>query len=207
MEATSVDWGWKRGGWGGGGVGTSNLLLLLKKTQLVLLTIWTGPIDEKIIGSLLDAKSNFKMLELSFSSKLDWDPQIVSITKTASKKIILLIGYMQQNIVLNSTSSCNNFEISHIDDRYQNLVLSGFFLFLVGVYSMQAWTATTRPAVTRKRSTKRLKHTGHLFRKNLQFIGVTAMGLFQKILLNTIAYMYWTIWCKCYRWVKIAISK
>ena len=33
---------------------------------------------------------------------------------------------------------------------------------------MQGWTATTRDRVTRKRSTKRLQHTGNLFRKNLQ---------------------------------------
>ena len=35
---------------------------------------------------------------------------------------------------------------------------------------MQGSTATTRYGVTRKRSTKRLKHTGNLFRKNLQLI-------------------------------------
>ena len=34
---------------------------------------------------------------------------------------------------------------------------------------MQDWTATTRHGVTRKRSTKRLKHTGNLFTKNLQW--------------------------------------
>ena len=41
-------------------------------------------------------------------------------------------------------------------------------LFLVGIHSMQGLTACTREGVTRKRSTKRLKHTGNLFRKNLQ---------------------------------------
>ena len=40
--------------------------------------------------------------------------------------------------------------------------------FLIGIHSMQAWTATTRYGVTRKRRIKRLKHTGNLFRKNLQ---------------------------------------
>ena len=33
---------------------------------------------------------------------------------------------------------------------------------------MQGLTATMRHGVTKKRSTKRLKHTGNLFRKNLQ---------------------------------------
>ena len=41
---------------------------------------------------------------------------------------------------------------------------------LTGIHSMEGWTATTRHGVTRKRSTKRLKHTGNLFRKNLQLI-------------------------------------
>ena len=39
---------------------------------------------------------------------------------------------------------------------------------LIGVHSMQSWTANTRHGVTRKRSTKILKHTENLFRKNLQ---------------------------------------
>ena len=37
---------------------------------------------------------------------------------------------------------------------------------------MQDSTGTTKHEVTRKRNTKRLKHKGHLFRKNLQLIGV-----------------------------------
>ena len=41
-------------------------------------------------------------------------------------------------------------------------------LFLIKIHSMQDWTATTRHGITRKRSTKRLEHTGNLFRKNLQ---------------------------------------
>ena len=41
-------------------------------------------------------------------------------------------------------------------------------LFLIGIHSLQDWTATTRDGVTRKRSKKILKHTGNLLRKNLQ---------------------------------------
>ena len=37
---------------------------------------------------------------------------------------------------------------------------------------MHGWKATARHGVARKRSTKRLKHTENLFRKNLQLIGV-----------------------------------
>ena len=42
---------------------------------------------------------------------------------------------------------------------------------------MQGWTATTRHGVTRKRGTKRLKHKGNLFTKNLQLIGVCLLIL------------------------------
>ena len=49
-----------------------------------------------------------------------------------------------------------------------NLFWVGQYLFLIGIHSMQGSTVTTRHGVTRKRSTKRLKHTGNPFRKNLQ---------------------------------------
>ena len=42
-------------------------------------------------GNVLEEKSYFKMLGLSFSSKLDWGSYIISIAKTASKKIRALI--------------------------------------------------------------------------------------------------------------------
>ena len=46
-------------------------------------------IDVKMGGSILEEKSSFKMLELTFSSKLDWGSYIISIAKTASKKIVV----------------------------------------------------------------------------------------------------------------------
>ena len=42
-------------------------------------------------GSILEEKSSLKMLRLTFSSKLDWCSYIMSIAKTASKKIGALI--------------------------------------------------------------------------------------------------------------------
>ena len=41
--------------------------------------------------SVLEDKSSFKIPELTFSSKLDWGSYIISIAKTASKKIGALI--------------------------------------------------------------------------------------------------------------------
>ena len=46
-------------------------------------------------GSVLQEKTSFKMLGLTFSSKLDWGSYIVSIAKTASKKIGVLILSMK----------------------------------------------------------------------------------------------------------------
>ena len=46
-------------------------------------------------GSVLEKKSSFKMLGLSFSSKLDWGTYIISIAKTAPKKIGVLIHSMK----------------------------------------------------------------------------------------------------------------
>ena len=46
-------------------------------------------------GSILEEKSSFKMLGLTFSSKLDWGSYIISIAKTASKKIGALICSMK----------------------------------------------------------------------------------------------------------------
>ena len=46
-------------------------------------------------GSILEEKSSFKMLGLTFSSKLNWGSYIISIAKTGSKKIEALIRSMK----------------------------------------------------------------------------------------------------------------
>ena len=66
------------------------------KTQLFLFD-WSnnvGSIDVKIDGSVLEKKSSFKMLWLTFSSKLDLGSYVISIAKTASKKIEVFICVM-----------------------------------------------------------------------------------------------------------------
>ena len=67
------------------------------KTQLVSFdrSKNIGAIDLKTDGSVLEEKTSFKMLELTFSSKLDWGSYIVSIAKTAFKKIGALIRSMK----------------------------------------------------------------------------------------------------------------
>ena len=46
-----------------------------------------GNVDVKTDGSVLEEKTSFKILGISFSSTLDWDPYIACIAKTASMKI------------------------------------------------------------------------------------------------------------------------
>ena len=82
----TVDWSWK-------------LLVDFNagKTQLVSFdrSKSAGTIDVKMDGSVLEEKTSFKMLGLTFSSKLDWGSYIVSIAKTVSKKIGALILSMK----------------------------------------------------------------------------------------------------------------
>ena len=67
------------------------------KTELVSFD-WsnnTGAIDVKMDGFVLGKKSSFKMLGLTFFSKLDWGSYIISFAKTASTKIGALIHSMK----------------------------------------------------------------------------------------------------------------
>ena len=67
------------------------------KTELVSFE-WSynnGSIDVKMDMFVLEQKSSFRMLGLTFSSKLDWGCYIISSAKTASKKIGTLIRFMK----------------------------------------------------------------------------------------------------------------
>ena len=67
------------------------------KTQLISFdrSNNTGAIDVKMDGSVLEEKSSFKILGLTFFSKLDCGSYIISIAKTTSKKIGALIRSMR----------------------------------------------------------------------------------------------------------------
>ena len=69
----------------------------VEKTQLVLFDLSknTGVIGMKMDGSVLEEKSPFKMLRLTFSFKLNWGSCIASIAKTVSKRIGALIRSMK----------------------------------------------------------------------------------------------------------------
>ena len=57
------------------------------KTQLVSFdqSNNNGSIDMKMDGSVLEEKSSFKILRLTFSSKLDWGSYIISIFRRSFK--------------------------------------------------------------------------------------------------------------------------
>ena len=67
------------------------------KTQIVSFDrfINTGAYDVKMDESVLEEKSFFKMLGLTFFSKFDWGSYIISVAKTASKKIGVTICSMK----------------------------------------------------------------------------------------------------------------
>ena len=83
----TVDWGRK---W-------LNVHFNTGKPQLIMFdrSNNTGAINVKMDGSALEEKSSFKMLRLSFSSKLDWAFYIISAAKTVFKKIGALIRSMK----------------------------------------------------------------------------------------------------------------
>ena len=70
---------------------------MLKKLRWFRLTGLnnTAAIDVKMGGTVLEGKPSFKTLGLTFSSKSDWGSYIISIAKTASKKIGTLIHFMK----------------------------------------------------------------------------------------------------------------
>ena len=67
------------------------------KTQLISFERCnnSGSIDVKMDVSVLEEKSCFKMLRLTFSSTLDWGSYVISIAKTACKKIGALVHSMK----------------------------------------------------------------------------------------------------------------
>ena len=67
------------------------------KTQLVSFdrSNNNGSVDVKMDGSVLEKKWSFKVQGLTFSSNLDWGSYIISVPKTAPKKIGALIHSMK----------------------------------------------------------------------------------------------------------------
>ena len=77
------------------GLRSGLLISLLGKLSWFCLTGLNGFIDVKMDGFVIEEKSSFKMLGLTFFSKLDWGSCIISIAKTAFRKIGALIRSMK----------------------------------------------------------------------------------------------------------------
>ena len=58
----------------------------------------SGSIDAKM--DALEEKSHFKMLGLSFFSKLDWGSYTVSIAKTTSKALLRCMKFLSPEVAL-----------------------------------------------------------------------------------------------------------
>ena len=71
------------------------LVFQMPKTGFHVTGLITLATDVKIDGSVLEEESSFKMLVLTFSSKLDWDSYIISVAKGAPKGIGALICSMK----------------------------------------------------------------------------------------------------------------
>ena len=72
------------------------------KTQLVSFD-WSnnnGSIDVKMDESVLEEKSSFKMLGLTFSSKLDWDSYIISFASLKIGALIFSMKFLSPEVAL-----------------------------------------------------------------------------------------------------------
>ena len=87
----------------------------------------TGAIDMKMDGSVFEEKLLFKMLGLTFSSKLHCSLYIVSIAKTVSKKIGALICSIQFLFFLRFLCISINLPQGH---AWNTVALSGLLLLV-----------------------------------------------------------------------------
>ena len=70
-------------------------LVLFDRSNITGAKLMLNFIDMKIDGSVLEEKSSFRILKLSFFFKLDCGSYIVSIVKTVSDKIWVLIRFIK----------------------------------------------------------------------------------------------------------------
>ena len=108
-------------------------------------------------------------MELTSQKKRTFNLYHIILTKVRFPfKKRVSTGYCSEDMIIRSF---NDHEQMKFLQNIQKTVWGQTFLlffFLIGIYSMPGWTATTRHWVARKTTTKRLKHTENLFRKNLQ---------------------------------------
>ena len=78
--------------------------------------------------------------------------------------------WSRESLYISCNYSCTiSFLVKILLVKLKNFYIKyAWIFFLIGVHSMQGWTATTRHGITRKEAQKRLQDKENLFRKNLQ---------------------------------------
>ena len=103
--------------------------------------------------------------------KLYW-PQYIPVVSTWLKtnKFIDIGVFFKKSLCLKHFILISNYYMLKVSKTLSEPAKGASTLILrffkIGINSMHGWIATTRHEVTRKRSTKRLKHTVSLFKKN-----------------------------------------
>ena len=82
------------------------------------------------------------------------EPDTVNLNQLSFKKL----SFKNIQGLSSNSTDCESF----LESKSTNIFLK------IEIHSMQVWTASTKYGVTRKRSSKRVKHTENLFRKNIQ---------------------------------------
>ena len=111
------------------------------------------------------------MLENYFDLKFQWTQEGLNCESLGHKASGLGNYFVCKRFAVQTLLWSLEFVIQ-INLEHGTIAILFFILFLIGIHSVQGWTATATHGVTRKWSTKRLKHTRNLFKKNLQLIGV-----------------------------------
>ena len=126
------------------GAGSGLLISVLELTQLILFGQFNncGDINVEKNESVLEEKLSFKMLGQSFSYKSDWGSYIVSIAKTASKKIEALTYSMKfpfPEVALYLYKST----IQPSKEYYRNLWARACSYYLDMFHKLQEWVCRT----------------------------------------------------------------
>ena len=129
--------------------------------------------------------NKYKIITTGTNLFKDWTDVLIYWVKSAAKTIVRY--YSDDDTVTIMIENQNDYYPQHKYKRYEGdeppplletigekvklnnqAKTSIYIYFLSGIHFMQSSIVTTRDGVTRKKSTKRLKRTGNLFRKNLQ---------------------------------------
>ena len=146
----------------------------LWQVKLSKVKLWYVTLFRKIYNNITSLIQPYSLLKFHGLFQFLLSPMLLIINREINlfplnlfiKHIFQLIKYNDINSA-KTESYCNKNNSFKLSSTFSSRSLS-----LGGIHSIQDWTATTRHGVTGKSNTKRLKHTGNLFRKSPHLIGV-----------------------------------